>query len=305
MFYNPPKHYLLLFLSLLIVALLTPLFFYNPPSVIGAEDCCHHECNTSDPKQCQGDLVFECSECDGDIYQDWCQVEDCTASSQVCSDGVCQTVAQTCIDEDEDGYGNPASTGCTYSELDCDDTTSAINPSTTEVCGNTIDEDCDGTAQTCSAMIINIEYPERTEYTQGSRDLFFQASILNGTMPYNYNWSSNIDGELYNGLNTTFFPGESAGGGILSIGNHIITLTITDYNGLIATKNIFLTIINSTALFSPINTPITNSSFAVGTTVYFYTWTDNAIGETTYKWESSIDGIIGNEADMNTSTLSL
>lgn len=48
-----------------------------------------------------------------------------------------------CTDNDGDGYGYPGSADCTYSEEDCDDNNSAINPGATELC-NGVDDDCDG-----------------------------------------------------------------------------------------------------------------------------------------------------------------
>jgi predicted outer membrane repeat protein len=57
-------------------------------------------------------------------------------------------------DTDTDGFGNPnssvtnftgiAPTGFVTNNTDCDDTNSAVNPNATEVCGNNIDDDCDG-----------------------------------------------------------------------------------------------------------------------------------------------------------------
>jgi len=55
-------------------------------------------------------------------------------------------------DADSDGYGDPATltTSCTLPSsfiadgTDCDDTDSAVNPAATELCGDGVDNDCDG-----------------------------------------------------------------------------------------------------------------------------------------------------------------
>lgn len=63
-----------------------------------------------------------------------CDDPDCAA---FCGGG-------SCTDNDGDGYGNPASTDCTYAELDCDDDNSAINPGAAEIQCDGIDQDCSG-----------------------------------------------------------------------------------------------------------------------------------------------------------------
>jgi hypothetical protein len=50
----------------------------------------------------------------------------------------------TCVDNDEDGYGDPANANCDYPELDCDDSNPHVNPGEEEVCDNGIDDNCDG-----------------------------------------------------------------------------------------------------------------------------------------------------------------
>jgi hypothetical protein len=49
-----------------------------------------------------------------------------------------------CWDEDQDGYGDPASDDCAYPQLDCDDANPLINPGSAEDCENGLDDDCDG-----------------------------------------------------------------------------------------------------------------------------------------------------------------
>jgi hypothetical protein len=62
---------------------------------------------------------------------------DCTQGDELCE--------EECTDADGDRYGVGA--GCFGP--DCDDTNAAANPDAQEVCGNQIDEDCDGIANEC------------------------------------------------------------------------------------------------------------------------------------------------------------
>ena len=52
--------------------------------------------------------------------------------------------ATVCVDMDEDGYGVQNTDLCPYPDLDCDDEDPDVNPGTAEICGNSIDDDCDG-----------------------------------------------------------------------------------------------------------------------------------------------------------------
>ncbi len=66
---------------------------------------------------------------------------DCT-----CIDGYTGYYCDTppaCTDNDEDGYGNPASAGCPHPELDCDDGDATVYPGASELCDG-IDNQCAG-----------------------------------------------------------------------------------------------------------------------------------------------------------------
>jgi hypothetical protein len=93
----------------------------------------------------------------------------CSAGTKVCPGGVVscqqsqQPAAESCdgldnncngqvdegltVDADQDGFTTPSS--CTGSKNDCDDTNRTIHPGVAEVCGDTIDQDCDGRDAVC------------------------------------------------------------------------------------------------------------------------------------------------------------
>jgi len=67
-----------------------------------------------------------------------------------CNEGE-QCLTCTCVDNDGDGYGNPASPACAHPELDCDDTNPDVHPGAIEECGGPtcsdgLDNDCNGLA---------------------------------------------------------------------------------------------------------------------------------------------------------------
>jgi hypothetical protein len=66
----------------------------------------------------------------------WPQFHQCPEG---CANGAC--AALTCTDADGDGY---AVEGGSCGAIDCDDIDPAVNPGATEVCGNGIDDDCNG-----------------------------------------------------------------------------------------------------------------------------------------------------------------
>ena len=73
---------------------------------------------------------------------------DCNGLTDA-DDPNCQE-AEVCTDNDEDGYGDPASAACPSPELDCDDTNANVNPGETEgpvgdaTCSDGLDNDCNG-----------------------------------------------------------------------------------------------------------------------------------------------------------------
>jgi hypothetical protein len=111
-------------------------------------------------------MVADNSDCDDtnqDIYP---------GAQEICNDGFdnnCNgTVDETTgsswyVDTDSDGFGDAIGTlvacdqptGYVLNSSDCNDNNASINPSATEVCGNSIDEDCDGIDDTCPALDVD------------------------------------------------------------------------------------------------------------------------------------------------------
>ncbi len=85
--------------------------------------------------------------------------EVCNGLDDNCDGNVDEGVSSTYyVDADGDGYGDAsgpllacsAPSGFVTNATDCDDTLASVRPGAPEVCGNAIDENCDGLAPACS-----------------------------------------------------------------------------------------------------------------------------------------------------------
>ena len=107
----------------------------------------------------------DCDDTDDDVNPGAAEVcddddvdEDCDGVADDADDSVdTSTGSEVYTDGDGDGYGTgdamfacdvPEGTAVGYG--DCDDNASSVNPGATEVCDNGVDDDCDGTTNTCS-----------------------------------------------------------------------------------------------------------------------------------------------------------
>ncbi|MEA3344014.1 MAG: MopE-related protein [archaeon] len=99
---------------------------------------------------------LDCNDYDATIYPN--APELCDGKDNQCLGdngyGEVDEGCDVCIDNDNDGYGSPASSACTYPELDCNDNDNTIFPGAPETCGDGIDQDCSGADLACP-----IDYP--------------------------------------------------------------------------------------------------------------------------------------------------
>jgi hypothetical protein len=118
------------------------------------------ECEASGSYVCTQDgLSTECDAVPGDPDPEVCDGLDNDCNGLVDDGDVCPF----CTDNDQDGYGDPASSVCDHPELDCDDGDANINPGATELCDG-VDNDCDGqtdegynVGESCSAGVGECE----------------------------------------------------------------------------------------------------------------------------------------------------
>jgi len=64
-----------------------------------------------------------------------------------------EIVEPLCLDDDKDGYGKTSGLNCLSAGIDCDDANPNINPAATEICGNTIDENCNYNTTDCPVTL--------------------------------------------------------------------------------------------------------------------------------------------------------
>ena len=190
----------------------------------GAAEICGNgideNCNGSDlacPAVCGNNVGEGTEECDGtDLRSQTCTTRGFTGGSLSCVAAACTfdtsacTSPPPCIDGDSDGYGNPASATCTFPTLDCNDTSSSVHPSAPDICGNTIDEDCNGSDAVCAVGALGFANWQFVTGTEERCDPVIQ-SVVPATRSYDdlvgvaingYNFGTIADEAMF--LNTNF-----------------------------------------------------------------------------------------------------
>ncbi|MCL7415929.1 MAG: PGF-pre-PGF domain-containing protein, partial [ANME-2 cluster archaeon] len=110
-------------------------------------------------------------------------------------------------------------------------------------------------------------------------------------------WVSDLDGEL--SKNNVFYYQD------LSIGEHNITFTATDNDGLNTSSQISITIEEPKPPFCQIIKPLTNSNFSHGDAIDFEGSSSDTDGYITgVEWHSNLDGYFGNNTSFSISNLS-
>jgi hypothetical protein len=154
---------------------------------------------------------------------------------------------------------------------------------------------------TIFSVVLNS--PHQAYYVLGSNILFYSYSSSNYYPDVIYEWSSDIDGLLKKTENPSryYYFNRSD----LNVGKHLITMKATNLpTGEIDEKTKLIEIIEPEDFTVEIDNPKTGAVFTFKEEINFLS-NESCSHEIDFEWTSSIDGVIGNQEDINFSSLSL
>jgi hypothetical protein len=150
--------------------------------------------------------------------------EICNDSDDNCNGAIDEGLDATFYaDADGDGFGNPfvtlidcqAPAGYVSNAEDCDDTNSSVNPSSQEICGNSVDENCSGQVnEDCCPITPSATGAVTNASCAAFADGSIDVSIIANSEIYTVSWSNGLTLEDLDGI----IPG-------------VYTLSISDANG--------------------------------------------------------------------------
>jgi len=182
---------------------------------------------------------------DADVSVNPGMTEVCNGIDDNCDGNIDEGVTITSYnDADLDGYGNPgmSNTGCTIpagyilNNGDCNDASASIYPGAIEVCGNGIDDDCDGAID----VVSTISAVGSTTICNG------QSVTLQSTAAgfgYSYQWKRN--GAVISGATSSTYAATIGGSYVLNIykplcfsaSSAIVVTVLSNPNAVISTPD--------------------------------------------------------------------
>lgn len=144
-------------------------------------------------------------------------------------------------------------------------------------------------------ITVNINNPiNGSNYIYGE-NIFFGSMVQGGGMPYTYKWESSIDGDITPMID----PKDSFSINSLSIGTHLITLTVKDaLSFFTASDKIFITVNPVPTLTASINSPLDDLINKQGTDISFQGTVNGGMGPYSYTWKSNLDGQLSTQKDF-------
>jgi hypothetical protein len=253
------------------------------------------DCNDGNSAVRPGAIENVCNniddDCDGLVDEG--RVNGCTIANACnynpaanCNNGSCTYATTWYLDSDGDTYYSTTQSACTSPGAgwsngtgsgggDCNDSNTSVRPGATEVCGNGIDDDCDGSVdEGCCTLLASAT----TNYTSCDNNGTgtITANAENGTAPYTYS----INGTTFTSNNT-----------FTNLGIGVYTISVRDVTLCVATTTV--TISPSTGPSAPaaISGPVgacRNQTAVVftaapvtGATSYLWTLPSGATGSST------------------------